>query len=108
MDQTILEIQKADVLLNTILIARNDLIKDFLDERHLRAHFASRFNIQELSNRKVEFIKKALMEKLEEPLNEKHYETLIQDLRDGTLELTEENNQLIYNELELIFRNYTF
>lgn len=108
MDQPLLEKQQSDSLLQRILIARNDLIKDFLDERHLRAHFATRFSIQELSDRKVEFIKKALMEKLEEPLDETHYETLIHELSDDAIELTEDNNQLIHKDLEMIFRNYTF
>jgi len=109
MDQTLLEQQKADTVLESILIARNDLIKDFLDERHLRAHFTSRFSIQELSNRKVEFIKKALKKKLNEPIDEKYYEPLIADLRDnGTLEILEGEDQLIHKDLEMIFRNYTF
>ena len=109
MDQTLLEQQKADTVLESILIARNDLIKDFLDERHLRAHFATRFSIQELSNRKIEFIKKALMEKLDEPLNEMHYQSLIDELRNtGTTEIPEGEDLLIYKDLEVIFRNYTF
>jgi hypothetical protein len=109
MDQTLLEKQKGDTVLDIILTARNDLIKDFLDERYLRAHFATRFSIQELSNRKVEFIKKSLMEKLHEPLDEKHYQRLIDDLRDsGLSEITEGEDQLIHKDLEMIFRNYTF
>ena len=109
MDQTLLEKQKADTVLDSILTARNDLIKDFLDERYLREHFANRFSIQELSNRKVEFIKKALMEKLNEPLNEIHYQSLIDDLRDrGTTEIAEGEDHLIHKDLEMIFRNYTF
>ncbi len=109
MDQTLLEKQKSDTVLDSILGVRNDLIKDFLDERYLRVHFASRFNIQELSNRKVEFIKKALMEKLNEPIDEKYYESLIADLRDnGTTEIPEDEEQLIHKDLEMIFRNYTF
>lgn len=109
MDQTLLEKQKGDTVLESILAARNDLIKDFLDERHLRAYFATRFSIQELSNRKVEFIKKALMEKLSEPLNEPYYQPLIDDLRDsGVTEIAEGEDQLIRKDLEMIFRNYTF
>jgi hypothetical protein len=109
MDQTLHEKQKGDSVLESILAARNDLIKDFLDERHLRAHFATRFSIQELSNRKVEFIKKALMEKINEPIDEKYYESLIADLREnGTNEIPEGEDQLIHKDLEMIFRNYTF
>ena len=109
MDQTLLEKQKGDTVLDCILTARNDLIKDFLDERYLRAHFAERFSIQELSNRKVEFIKKALMEKLQEPLDEAYYQPLIDELRDKTYaEIEEGEDRLIHKELEMIFRNYTF
>ena len=41
---------------------RNDLLKDFLDERFLKEYIAHQFNIRELSNIKVEFIKKDLKE----------------------------------------------
>ncbi len=109
MDQSILKKQDGDSLLVSLLNVRNDLIKDFLDERHLRGHFATRFSIQELSDRKVAFIKKALMEKLQEPLNEKYYKPLLDDLRStGAEELSEDDHTLIYKELEMIFRNYTF
>ncbi len=109
MEPSLLREQQGDSLLETLLNVRNDLIKDFLDERHLRAHFATRFSIQELSDRKVAFIKKALMEKLEEPLNENHFKSLIDELRDtGSDELKEEDHGLFYKELEMIFRNYTF
>ena len=39
---------------------RNDLIKDFLDERHLKEYVDQQFRVRDLSPVKVEFIKKIL------------------------------------------------
>ena len=43
---------------------RNDLMKDFLDERYLREYLSAHYHLREISNVKVEFIKKELKELL--------------------------------------------
>lgn len=98
-----------DAILEIIRNVRNDLIKDYLDERNLRDYFASRYSVADLSNVKVEFIKKDLREYLIAPVNVNHYQPMIDTIRDsGSAALSEGNDQLFYKDLESIFRNYTF
>jgi hypothetical protein len=81
---------------------RNDLIKDFLDERFLKEYIASHFRVRELSNVKIEFIKKELKELLISPVNTAHYQ-----LTDSAA-LTENNEQLFYKEIENLFKRYIY
>lgn len=88
---------------------RNDLIKDFLDERHLKDYVGNQFRIRELSNIKIEFIRKDLKELLISPVNVNHYEPLISQIRNtDSAALTENNEQLFYKELESIFKRYIY
>src|SRR5687767_9241756 len=83
---------------------RNDLIKDFLDERYLKEYLNNQFRIRELSNVKIEFIKRDLKELLISPINVNHYEPLISHIKNtDSAALTENNEQLFYKELENIF-----
>ena len=86
---------------------RNDLVKDFLDERFLKEYLAERYHLRELSNIKVEFIKKELKELLQVPLDEKHYDSLLTRLQqtDATT-LAEGDDQLFYAEIEKVLRRY--
>lgn len=109
MEQTLSEKLSNESIIDLIRTVRNDLIKDYLDERNLKEYFASRYNIHDLSNIKVEFIKKDLREYLIAPVNVEHYQPIIDNVRDsGSAALSEGNDQLFYKELEVIFRNYTF
>jgi hypothetical protein len=84
---------------------RNDLIKDFLDERFLKEYIASQFRVNELSNVKIEFIKKDLKELLISPVNTNHYDALINTIRETeSAALTENNDRLFYKEIELILK----
>jgi hypothetical protein len=86
---------------------RNDLVKDFLDERYLREYLADRYHVREISNVKVEFIKKELKELLQVPLDKTHYDSLLTRLEqtDATT-LAEGDDQLFYSEIEKILRRY--
>jgi hypothetical protein len=88
---------------------RNDLIKDFLDERFLKQYIDEQFRVKELSNVKIEFIKKDLKELLISPVNVSHYEPLINHIREtDSAALTETNEKLFYKELEGLFKKYLF
>ena len=98
-----------DRILELVRKLRNDLIKDFLDERYLREYLSNRFRISDLSNIKVEFIKKDLKELLISPVNTNHYQSLIDQIREtDSAGITETNEPLFYRELELIFKRYMF
>ena len=88
---------------------RNDLIKDFLDERHLKEYVAAQFGVRELSPIKIEFIKKDLKELLISPVNVDHYATLITQIKlTDSASLSEVNEELFYREMDRIFKGYIY
>jgi hypothetical protein len=96
-------------ILDLVRKLRNDLIKDFLDERFLKQYLDEQFRIKELSNVKIEFIKKDLKELLISPVNISHYEGLINQIRTtDSAAITETNEKLFYKELEKVFKKYLF
>jgi hypothetical protein len=96
-------------ILELVRKLRNDLIKDFLDERHLKEYVANQFRVNDLSNVKVEFIKKELKELLISPVNTNHYQGLIDQIREtDSAAITETNEPLFYKELENIFKRYMY
>jgi hypothetical protein len=98
-----------DKILDIIRKLRNDLIKDFLDERYLKEYLATNFNIRELSNIKIEFMKKSLKELLTAPVDTIHYEPIIQQIKSTeTASLTEGNELLFYKELEGLIKKYVY
>jgi hypothetical protein len=96
-------------IIDLIRKLRNDLIKDFLDERHMKAYFATNFNVREISAIKIEFIKKALKELLISPVDVTHYQPIIEQIKTTeTASLSEGNEQLFYKELEYLFKQYAY
>jgi hypothetical protein len=88
---------------------RNDLIKDFLDERHLKDYVDQQYRIRDLSAVKVEFIKKDLKELMIAPVNISHYGPLINQIRlTDSAALSETNEQLFYREVESILKRYLY
>jgi hypothetical protein len=57
-----------EMIIDLIRKVRNDLIKDFLDERFLHQYVETNYNIKGLSPVKVEFIKANLKELLITPV----------------------------------------
>jgi len=88
---------------------RDDLVKDFLDERYLKEFIFENYNVRELSNIKLEFIKKELKEMLQAPLDMEHYEPIFAHLKETDSEsLGEDNEQLFYIEIEKVLKRYIF
>lgn len=88
---------------------RNDRIKDFLDERHLKEYVNQRYNIRDLSPVKIELIKIALKEHLISPVDLHHYKEIIAEIRGtDTANLQEENEPLFNRETEMILKRFLF
>jgi hypothetical protein len=88
---------------------RNDLIKDFLDERLLREYVSKHFRINDLSNIKIELIKRDLKELLISPVDIHHYKPIISQIHESdSAALTESNEQLFFKELENLFKRYLY
>lgn len=88
---------------------RNDLIKDFLDERFLKEYFHSKYHLSEISSIKMEFIRKDLKELFGASVNTEHYEPIITEIKTNErTSLAEGNEQLFYRELEGIFQKYIY
>ena len=96
-------------ILGLIRQLRNDLIKDFLDERFLKDYLAEHFNVRELSSTKIEFIKKELKEMLISPVDTGHFQPLINQIRlTDSAALTETNEKLFYRQIEAILKKYIY
>ena len=98
-----------DRILELVRKLRNDLIKDFLDERFLKTYVSNEFRVSELSAIKIEFIKKELKELLIAPVNTVHYQSLIDQIREtDSAAISETNEPLFCRELEIILKKYLF
>jgi len=88
---------------------RNDLIKDYLDERNIVDFFARQYNRHEITAVKIELIKKDLKELLIEPVDVKHYESLIGHIcKTGSAAITEKHEELFRLEVEQTLKKYVF
>lgn len=88
---------------------RNDLLKDFLDERYLKEYISTQFNIRELSNVKIEFIKKELKELFNAPLDTAHYEVILTTLKEtDAVSFGDGNDQLFYADIEKIIKRFLY
>jgi hypothetical protein len=96
-------------VLDLVRKVRNDLIKDFLDDRFLKQYLHQEFGIRELSAVKIEFIRTSLKELLIQPVDVIHYEPIIRQIRDtDTASLTEKNEELFYQEIDRTLKNYMY
>lgn len=88
---------------------RDDLVKDFLDERYLKEFIFENYNVRELSNVKLEFVRKELKELLQSPLDVNHYDPILSYLRDtGSASLADGQDQLFYIDIEKILKRYIY
>lgn len=100
--------QSVDII-DVIRKLRNDLIKDFLDERNLIVYLSEQFRVMELSAIKVEFIKRDLKNLLIAPVDINWYKAIIDDYHaTGSASLSEGNEKLFYKEIETVLRNYIY
>ena len=96
-------------ILELIRKLRNDLIKDFLDDRHLKQYLHNNYAPSDISSVKIEFIRKALKELLISPIDSEHYKPIIDEIKSNErTSLAEGNEQLFYKELGNIFRKYIY
>jgi len=96
-------------ILDLIRKLRNDLIKDFLDERCLKQYLEAHFRIREISNVKIELIKRDLKEMLISPVNINHYQDLINHIKEtDSAALTENNERLFFKEIETLLKQYLY
>jgi hypothetical protein len=87
---------------------RNGLIKDFMDESNLKSYFTEQYN-KELSQIKLEFLKRDLKELMQSPVDLAHYSLLIKQMQElNTASITSANHELFYKELERIFKKYNY
>ncbi len=95
--------------LDLVRDTRNDLVKDFLDDRHLKAYVADHYGVRDLSSTQVGMIRNELKELLISPVNENHYAPLInQMLVEETIALTGVDDRLFYKELEPILKRHMY
>jgi hypothetical protein len=88
---------------------RNDLIKDFLDERNLIAYFSERFNKHELTAVKIEFLKKDFKEMLISPVDIDHYKELIDQINEtSSAAITEKYEDLFLKDVEKVLKKYNY
>jgi signal transduction histidine kinase len=96
-------------IIDLIRRLRNDLIKDFLDERHLKRYLEIHYHIKEVSPIKLEFMRKALKELLISPVDTDHYKPLMDEIKNNErTSLAEGNEMLFYKEIESIFHRFAF
>ena len=96
-------------IIDLIRKIRNDLIKDFLDERYLLGYVGQQFNMQEISATRMEFLRRALKERLIHPVDVSHYAQLIEQIRaTDTASLTAGNEKLFYAEIEKILKEHFY
>ena len=88
---------------------RNDLIKDFLDERNLATYFSERFNMHELTRVKVEFMKNDLKQMLIAPVDTVHYKELIDQINElCSASITEKYGDLFLKDVERALKKYNY
>ena len=108
--QTIPATQNESVdIVDIIRRLRNELVKDFLDERVLHEYLSTQYKITELSRVKAEFIKGDLQRLLISPVDMNWYKPIMDDYRaTGSAALTEGNEKLFYKEIEGILKKYMY
>lgn len=88
---------------------RNDLIKDFLDERNLTSYVSTNYKITELSAVKVEFIKADLKRLLSSAVDQAWYAPIVDEFKTtGTVALAEGNEKLFYKEIENVLKKHMY
>ena len=92
--------------INLIRKLRNELIIHFLEEENLHVYFKKHFKSL-LNAIRIGFIKQELQDLLVSPIDLVHYSTLLMEMKQiGTASLTIKNEDLFYEELDVIFRKY--
>jgi hypothetical protein len=86
---------------------RNDLIRDFLDERNIIAFLALQYNRKELSAVKITLMKHELKQMRIQPVDARHYQPLIHQIREtGTASISTRHEELFIKDVEQILKKY--
>ncbi|HMV07241.1 MAG TPA: hypothetical protein PK325_07735 [Cyclobacteriaceae bacterium] len=92
-----------------VLKLRNDLIKDFLDERNLIEYLSREYRMMDVSRVKVEFIKRDLKLLIQSPLDNEHYREVLETISEtGSAALSQGNEKVFYKEIEQILKKYIY
>lgn len=92
-----------------VLKLRNDLIKDFLDERNLIEYLSREYRMMDVSRVKVEFIKRDLKLLIQSPLDKEHYREVLETISEtGSAALSQGNEKVFYKEIEQILKKYIY
>lgn len=87
---------------------RNDLVRDLLRDGKIQAYFLTSYN-KSISPVKVEFIRRELKSLSMTPVDLIHYAALIKAIRSANdFESVGTDDQVFYDELEVIFRRYNY
>jgi hypothetical protein len=100
-----------EAIVDYIRSNRNDIIKDFLDERNIRSYYADRYHLNDVDSPKVSAIKTDLKQLLETPVDMNHYGGLVQQMKQAgvlSLENVDINPDLYYKEIQKIFLKHMF
>ena len=96
-------------IVDVIRRLRNDLIKDFLDERVLIEYLSTQYRIIELSRVRVQFIKADLQRLLIGPVDLEWYKPIVEDYQaTGSAALSDRNEKLFYKEIEGVLKKYIY
>jgi hypothetical protein len=88
---------------------RNELVKDFLDDRFLLEYLQTRYNQIDISRVKIEFIRKDLKQLLISPVDLQHYKAIIEDFRaNESFSLSEGNESYFYKEVESVLKKHLY
>jgi hypothetical protein len=99
-----------DEIINVIRNNRNDIIKDFLDERNIRSYYADRYHLTDVDSPKVSAIKDELKILLGKPLDLDHYALLVDQIKQAGVSIhhVDINPDLFFKEIQRIFLKYMF
>jgi hypothetical protein len=107
--QTASSIKELVDIIDVIRKLRNDLIKDFLDERNLILYLSEQFRKTELSASKAAGIKTDLKNLLISPVNIELYNSIIGDYKiTGSPSVSKENEKLFYKDIDEILKNHVY
>jgi hypothetical protein len=99
-----------DEIINVIRNSRNDIIKDFLDERNIRSYYADRYHLNDIDSPKVAAIKEELKQMLGTPLDVVHYALLMDQMKQAGVSVNhvDINPDLFFKEIQKVFLKYMF
>jgi hypothetical protein len=96
-------------IIDQIRERRNDLIKDFLDERTLINYVSEQYKITDLSPMKIQFIKNELKDLLASPVDAEFFKPLIDESKKTDNFILEDyHDKFFYQEIMFIIKNYIY